>query len=169
MIRLLLVAVFLIIFFIVSLPVMLVEWIIQHFNMDLRNRSSLKFVQFGLKCISFLSGVKLEVNGKENIPNQACLFVANHISFFDIVVTYPLMISPTGYIAKKELEKVPFLSWIMRFVNCIFLDRKDPRNGLKAVLSAADRLNPVFPFFFFLRVHVQKQGKWVNLRMVVSK
>ena len=121
MIRLLLVAVFLIIFVIVSLPVMLVEWIIQHFNMDLRNRSSLKFVQFGLKCISFLSGVKLEVNGKENIPNQACLFVANHISFFDIVVTYPLMISPTGYIAKKELEKVPFLSWIMRFVNCVFL------------------------------------------------
>jgi len=43
---------------------MLVEWIIQHFNMDLRNRSSLKFVQFGLKCVSFLSGVKLEVNGK---------------------------------------------------------------------------------------------------------
>ena len=81
MIRLLLVAVFLIIFFIVSLPVMLVEWIIQHFNMDLRNRSSLKFVQFGLKCISFLSGVKLEVNGKENIPNQACLFIANHIQF----------------------------------------------------------------------------------------
>ncbi len=70
-----LVAVFLIIFFIVSLPVMLVEWIIQHFNMDLRNRSSLKFVQFGLKCISFLSGVKLEVNGKENIPNQACLLL----------------------------------------------------------------------------------------------
>ena len=64
MIRLLLVAVFLIIFFIVSLPVMLVEWIIQHFNMDLRNRSSLKFVQFGLKFVSFFSGVKLEVNGK---------------------------------------------------------------------------------------------------------
>lgn len=170
MIRLLLVAVFLIIFFIVSLPVMLVEWIIQHFNMDLRNRSSLKFVQFGLKCISFLSGVKLEVNGKENIPNQACLFVANHISFFDIVVTYPLMISPTGYIAKKmNLKKFLFLSWIMRFVNCIFLDRKDPRNGLKAVLSAADMIKSGISVFLFLRVHVQKQGKWVNLRMAVSK
>ena len=159
MIRLLLVAVFLIIFFIVSLPVMLVEWIIQHFNMDLRNRSSLKFVQFGLKCISFLSGVKLEVNGKENIPNQACLFVANHISFFDIVVTYPLMISPTGYIAKKELEKVPFLSWIMRFVNCIFLDRKDPRNGLKAVLSAADMIKSGISVFLFPEGTRSKTGK----------
>lgn len=159
MIRLLLVAVFLIIFFIVSLPVILVEWIIQHFNMDLRNRSSLKFVQFGLKCISFLSGVKLEVNGKENIPNQACLFVANHISFFDIVVTYPLMISPTGYIAKKELEKVPFLSWIMRFVNCIFLDRKDPRNGLKAVLSAADMIKSGISVFLFPEGTRSKTGK----------
>ena len=144
MIRLLLVAVFLIIFFIVSLPVMLVEWIIQHFNMDLRNRSSLKFVQFGLK---------------ENIPNQACLFVANHISFFDIVVTYPLMISPTGYIAKKELEKVPFLSWIMRFVNCIFLDRKDPRNGLKAVLSAADMIKSGISVFLFPEGTRSKTGK----------
>ena len=134
MIRLLLVAVFLIIFFIVSLPVMLVEWIIQHFNMDLRNRSSLKFVQF-------------------------CLFAANHISFFDIVVTYPLMISPTGYIAKKELEKVPFLSWIMRFVNCIFIDRKDPRNGLKAVLSAADMIKSGISVFLFPEGTRSKTGK----------
>ena len=118
MIRLLLVAVFLIIFFIVSLPVMLVEWIIQHFNMDLRNRSSLKFVQFGLKCISFLSGVKLEVNGKENIPNEACLFVA-----------------------------------------CIFLDRKDPRNGLKAVLSAADMIKSGISVFLFPEGTRSKTGK----------
>ena len=163
MIRLLLVAVFLIIFFIVSLPVMLVEWIIQHFNMDLRNRSSLKFVQFGLKCVDGTSKVvkdaKLEVNGKENIPNEACLFVANHISFFDIVVTYPLMISPTGYIAKKELEKVPFLSWIMSFVNCIFLDRKDPRNGLKAVLSAADMIKSGISVFLFPEGTRSKTGK----------
>ena len=109
--------------------------------------------------ISFLSGVKLEVNGKENIPNQACLFVANHISFFDIVVTYPLMISPTGYIAKKELEKVPFLSWIMRFVNCIFLDRKDPRNGLKAVLSAADMIKSGISVFLFPEGTRSKTGK----------
>ena len=102
---------------------------------------------------------KLEVNGKENIPNQACLFVANHISFFDIVVTYPLMISPTGYIAKKELEKVPFLSWIMRFVNCIFLDRKDPRNGLKAVLSAADMIKSGISVFLFPEGTRSKTGK----------
>ncbi len=57
----------------------------------------------------------------------------------------------------------------MRFVNCIFLDRKDPRNGLKAVLSAADMIKSGISVFFFLRVHVQKQGKWVNLRMAVSK
>ena len=158
MIRLLLVAVFLIIFFIVSLPVMLVEWIIQHFNMDLRNRSSLKFVQFGLKCISFLSGVKLEVNGKENIPNQACLLLPTTSVSFDIVVTYPLMISPTGYITKKNL-KSSFLSWIMRFVNCIFLDRKDPRNGLKAVLSAADMIKSGISVFLFPEGTRSKTGK----------
>lgn len=69
------------------------------------------------------------------------------------------MISPTGYIAKKELEKVPFLSWIMRFVNCIFLDRKDPRNGLKAVLSAADMIKSGISVFLFPEGTRSKTGK----------
>jgi 1-acyl-sn-glycerol-3-phosphate acyltransferase len=150
MIRLILVMIFLILYFIISLPVQLAELIIQHFNMDLRNRSSLKFVQGGLKIVSFLAGVKLEVNGLENVPDdQACLFIGNHTSFFDIVLTYPLMKQPTGYIAKKEIKKVPFLSWWMYFVNCIFLDRTNPRAGLKSVIAAADMIKNGTSVFLF--------------------
>ena len=70
--------------------------------MDARNKSSLAIVKWGLKVIGFISGVKLEVNGLDNIPDdQAVLFVGNHISFFDIIVTYPLMKRPTGYIRNK--------------------------------------------------------------------
>lgn len=89
--------------------------------MNARNKSSLAFVNFGLRIVQLISGVKLEVHGYENIPkDQAVLFVGNHTSFYDIIVTYPLMKRPTGYIAKKEIKKIPFLSWWMYFVNCIF-------------------------------------------------
>jgi 1-acyl-sn-glycerol-3-phosphate acyltransferase len=128
--------------------------------MDARNKSSLTFVNFGLKCVMLISGVKLEVNGYDNIPkDQAVLFVGNHNSFYDIIVTYPLMKRPTGYIAKKEMKKVPFLSWWMYFVNCIFLDRSDPRAGLKSVLDATNLIKNGISVFLFPEGTRSKDGK----------
>ena len=115
MIRLIGVFLFLVVYFIISLPIQLAELIIQKFNMDIRNKSSLSFVQWGLKCVMFISGVKLEVTGYENIPKDTpVLFVGNHNSFYDIIVTYPLMERPTGFVAKKEIKKARHrLLWIL--------------------------------------------------------
>lgn len=160
MIRFILVILFLIVYFIISLPIQFAELIIQQFNMDLRNRSSLAFVNWGMRCVWKISGVKLEVNGYENIPqDQAVLFIGNHRSLFDIIVTYPLMKRPTGYIAKKEIKKIPFLSWWMYFVNCVFLDRKDPRNGLKSVLEASEMIKSGISVFLFPEGTRSKDGK----------
>ncbi len=165
MIRLVLLLLFLVIYFIISLPILLAEWIIQHFNMDVRNKSSLACVKFGLKCVVLLSGVKITVNGYENIPkDRAVLFVGNHTSLYDIMVTYILMKRPTGYIAKKEMKKIPFLSWWMYFVNCIFLDRKDPREGLKSVLAAADMIKNGISVFLFPEGTRSKDGKLHEFR-----
>lgn len=165
MIRLILLFIFLTIYFIVSIPVQLFELILEKFNMDARNKSSLAIVKWGLKVIGFISGVKLEVNGLDNIPDdQAVLFVGNHISFFDIIVTYPLMKRPTGYIAKKEIKKVPFLSWWMYFVNCIFLDRKDPRQGLKSVLEASEKIKNGTSIFLFPEGTRSKDGKLAQFK-----
>lgn len=150
MIRLTILIIFLIIYFMISLPIQLAEWIIQHFNMNFRNKSSLAFVQFGLKCVCIISGVKVEVKGYDNIPEDtAVLFVSNHRSVYDIITTYPLMKHPTGYIAKKEIKKIPFLSWWMYFVNCIFLDRQNPREGLKSIIEASDMIKNGISVFVF--------------------
>lgn len=165
MIRLILLFIFLTIYFIVSIPIQLFELILEKFNMDVRNKSSLAIVKWGLKVIGFISGVKLEVNGIDNVPDdQAVLFVGNHISFFDIIVTYPLMKRPTGYIAKKEIKKVPFLSWWMYFVNCIFLDRKDPRQGLKSVLEASEKIKNGTSIFLFPEGTRSKDGKLAEFK-----
>ena len=160
MIRFIAIIIFLIIYFILSLPIQAAELVIQKFNMDMRNRTSLAIVQFGFKCVWLISGVKLTVEGYDNIPDdQAVLFVGNHNSFYDIVITYPLMKRPTGYVAKKEIQKIPFLSWWMYFVNCIFLDRKDPREGLKSVLQAADLIKSGVSVFLFPEGTRSKDGK----------
>lgn len=159
MIRLVILIIFLIVYFIISLPIQLGELILQHFNMNARNTSSLAFVNLGLKCVMLISGIKLEVNGHENIPkDEAVLFVGNHNSFFDIIVTYPLMKRPTGFIAKKEIKKIPCLSWWMYFVNCIFLDRKNPREGLKSILDATNLIKNGISVFLFPEGTRSKDG-----------
>ena len=70
MIRLIILLVFLIVYFIVSLPIQLLELILERFNMNARNKSSLAFVNFGLRIVQLISGVKLEVHGYKNIPKD---------------------------------------------------------------------------------------------------
>lgn len=139
MLRTILVILFLIIYFIVSIPIFLVEWIIGKFNRHARDISSLRIVQFGFKGILFFSGTSTTVIGMENIPkDEPVLFVGNHKSFFDVVISYARMPHLTGYVAKKEIEKVPFLNIWMRYVNCLFLDRDNLKEGLKTILKGIE-------------------------------
>ena len=139
MIRLILVILFLIIYFIVSIPIFGIELIIGKINRHARDISSLRIVQFGFKGILFLSGTRTTVIGFENIPkDEPVLFVGNHKSYFDVVISYAKMPNLTGYVAKKEIEKVPFLSTWMRFVYCLFLDRDDIKEGLKTILKGIE-------------------------------
>lgn len=150
MIRLILVAVFLIIFLIISLPIMLIEWIIGKFNLDLKRKSSLAIVNGAFKIVHFLAGAKVEYIGLENIPKDtAVMYVGNHRSFFDIVFTYPKVAGLTGYIAKKEIEKVPLLNIWMRNLNCLFLDRDNIKEGIKTILEAIDYIKNGISIFIF--------------------
>lgn len=150
MIRLLVIALFLIVFFIFSIPLYLIEWLIGKVNPHARDISSLRIVQGAFKIILFLSGCKLTVIGEEHVPkDEAVLYIGNHRSFFDVVITYARCPGLTGYLAKKEIEKVPFLSTWMRYLYCLFLDRKDIKQGLKTILTAIDHVKQGISIFIF--------------------
>lgn len=141
MIRFIIIAAVVILFLILSIPVMVIEWLIGKWNPRLRDISSLRIVQGAFRLIVWLSGVRLTVIGEENIPKDtAVLFIGNHRSFFDIVLTYARCQNLTGYIAKKEMLKIPLLSRWMKFLHCLFLDRSDIKEGLKTILAAIDHI-----------------------------
>lgn len=141
MIRLILVGGFVVLFLILSIPIMFVEWIIGKFNRDLKDRSSLAIVNWAFRCVRFLAGTKVEYIGEENIPTDTpVLYIGNHRSFFDIVLTYVRVPRPTGYISKKEIEKVPLLNVWMRNLNCLFLDRENIKEGMQTILAAIDMM-----------------------------
>lgn len=141
MIRLILVATFVVLFLILSIPLLIAEWIIGKYNMDLKNRSSLAIVNWAFSVVLFLSGTTVIVRGEENVPkDKPVLYIGNHRSYFDIVITYIRVPRPTGYIAKKEMLRWPLLINWMRNLHCLFLDRNDLKQGLKIILTAIDKV-----------------------------
>ena len=141
MIRFISVAVFVVLFLILSIPLMIAEWIIGKFNMDVKNRSSLAIVNWAFRWCLRLSGVKITYIGEERVPrDQAVLYIGNHRSYFDILVGYTTVPGLMGFVAKKEMEKIPLLSKWMLNVNCLFLDRNNIKEGLKTILAGIEKV-----------------------------
>ena len=138
MIRFIFVASTVILFLILFSPVLVAEWIIGKWNKEKKDYSSLRIVQNAFKLILKMTGVKVTVIGEENVPDEAVLFIGNHRSFFDILLTYSRCKRLTGYIAKKEMDRFPLLNNWMRNLYCLFLDRENPKEGLKTILTAID-------------------------------
>lgn len=141
MIRLILILIFVVLFLIVSIPIMFAEWIVRKFNPYAADISSLRIVQWAFKVILFIAGTKITVIGAENVPkDQAVLYVPNHQSDFDIIITYSLCPGLTGYVSKDMMKKIPLLSSWMKRLYCLFLDRKDLKAGLKMILTGIDQI-----------------------------
>jgi 1-acyl-sn-glycerol-3-phosphate acyltransferase len=87
--------------------------------------------------ILLVSGVRLKVEGRENIPPGVCIFVANHESLFDIPAMFMAVDRGLFYVAKKELAKVPFMGWYMWVVGMIFIDRGNKEKARASIAKAA--------------------------------
>ncbi len=141
MIRLILVALILFGFLILGSPLLVAEWIIGLKNPDLKSRSSLAIVKWAFRQIIRITGAKVIVIGEERIPTDtAVLYVGNHRSYFDVVLTYLRVPRLTGYIAKKEMLRYPLLRDWMRNLHCLFLDRDNVKDGLKTILTAVEKV-----------------------------
>lgn len=137
-----------ILFLIVSLPLLLVFYIIKIFNKRACAIGSQAVIKTVFRFVLFLSGAKMQVRGQENIPaDRPVLYVSNHRSFADIPMGYCTVKGPTGFIAKKEIRKVIILRRWMENMNCLFLNRSDLRQGLKTILTAVDNVKAGYSAF----------------------
>ncbi|MCR5684788.1 MAG: 1-acyl-sn-glycerol-3-phosphate acyltransferase [Lachnospiraceae bacterium] len=140
--RTILVLFMLLIFFIVTFPAFLVLKLIGRFNPKACAYVSQKFIKVGFRMVLWAAGAKVTVKGVENIPkDRACLFTSNHRSYVDVPLGYISVPGITGFVAKKEIKKVPFLSWWMTNLNCLFIDRENLRQSLQIILEAIEKVN----------------------------
>ncbi|MBQ7371792.1 MAG: 1-acyl-sn-glycerol-3-phosphate acyltransferase [Blautia sp.] len=141
MIRFIIVAVTVVGFLVLSIPLLLIEALIGKFSPYKKDISSLRIIQAVFKFPLFLAGVDVTVIGEENVPKDTpVLYIGNHRSYFDILLTYSRCPIRCGYVAKIEMERYPLLSNWMKNLHCLFLDREDLKQGLKTILTAIEKV-----------------------------
>jgi 1-acyl-sn-glycerol-3-phosphate acyltransferase len=157
--RLIIVVLFIFLYLLFGFPVLGVEWLIAKRHKKEADLTQLHMVQWAFRCVTVLAGIRLTVKGKENIPtDRPVLYIANHRSLFDIVVTYPLFPDLTGFISKDMLKKIPGLGLWMQRCHCLFLDRTDLKRGLKTILDAIEKVKSGISIVIFPEGTRNRQG-----------
>ena len=141
MIRFILVILTAFLYLILSIPVLLVLLLIRKKKPEVCDKVSRSLIRWIFRVILFFSGTKITVKGQENIPkDRAVLYIGNHRSYFDILVTYTTVPGSCGFVAKKELSRIPLLKNWMELIHCLFLDRSDIKQGLQMILSGCEEI-----------------------------
>ncbi|MGL5918027.1 MAG: lysophospholipid acyltransferase family protein [Cetobacterium sp.] len=92
------------------------------------------------------------------------VIVSNHESNLDIPVLVAALDIPLGFVAKKEMENWPFYSMWMKMSKCIFLDRSNPREGIKSIRKAVEVVKAGYPTVIFPEGERSLTGKIGNFK-----
>lgn len=93
------------------------------------------------KGIADFCGFRVTVHGAENmVPNTSYVVVSNHQSHMDIPVIFMTLPTTPGFVAKKELMKVPFLAKALDMGGHVLLDRADRQSARQSLDQAADEI-----------------------------
>lgn len=150
MIRFILIVLFVVLFLVLSSPIMFTLWLIGKKRPEIKDRASRHIIHWAFRCIRSIAGTNLVIIGNENIPkDQAVLYVGNHRSYFDIILSYIAVPGITGFIAKKEMTRYPLLRGWMKYIHCLFLDRDDIRQGMQTVLTGIEKVKSGISIFVF--------------------
>lgn len=86
-------------------------------------------------------GVEIEAEHLDRLPNQGpYIIMANHQSHADVPILFASLPLIPGFLAKKELARVPFLSMALRAGGHVLIDRSDRSSARKALKVAADEI-----------------------------
>lgn len=90
------------------------------------------------KGLTRVWGVDVQTFGAEHIdPKGAYVIMSNHASHVDIVALFIALPLIPGFLAKSELDKVPFLSTALRAGGHVVIDRGKHASAMETLTRAA--------------------------------
>jgi 1-acyl-sn-glycerol-3-phosphate acyltransferase len=88
-----------------------------------------------------VAGIRVRVNGENQLPPTPCIVVANHASYIDGVVLKAFLPARFSFVIKKEVTRVPLAGLLLRRIGSEFVDRFNRHAGgmdTRRLIKAAD-------------------------------
>jgi 1-acyl-sn-glycerol-3-phosphate acyltransferase len=103
-----------------------------------------RLVHWATRIFILLSGMPVRACGLQNLPEPAHLLLANHSSYFDVLVLYATLPPRLGYIfvAKREFVEQPRMHAFLRGLGTLFVERFEAAKSVEdvdAVVAALRR------------------------------
>ncbi len=109
-------------------------------SFNVRYRFLTMWAQMNLWCLEKLCGLRYEVEGRENIPQQNGIIFCKHQSAWETLALQQIF-PPQTWLLKRELLWIPFFGWGLAMLGSIGIDRKSGTEALsKLVDQGRDRL-----------------------------
>lgn len=86
------------------------------------------------------AGIKLQVEGLENLPKDPCIIMFNHQSALDIVAYMSILPIDWRAIMKKEVGQIPFIGWVARLSGHYLVARDGSSSDTKEVKKIVSKI-----------------------------
>ena len=102
-----------------------------------------KLIRLWCVCLFYAMGFRYErfdLTSKKIEKDRQYIFIANHTSIIDIMLTYVLLPNHhLCYVGKKELVKIPIFGAIYKRI-CVMVDRNSPRSRADVYRRCAEKM-----------------------------
>ncbi len=99
-----------------------------------------------VRAAVWIAGVRVRVEGVENLPPGVCIFAANHVSNMDPLAFVPAIPRRVAILVKKEVFRIPILGTAMRMAKLVHVDRDNREAAAGAVETAVKYLKEGLSF-----------------------
>jgi 1-acyl-sn-glycerol-3-phosphate acyltransferase len=120
---------------IIGIPVLTYSKLVKNPTVGLRFAKNLD------RILLFVAGLTYDVTGLDKLsPGRGYVYVGNHRSFVDVGVVYIVFPGNLSFLAKKELFKIPLVSFALRVLGVIEVDRSNSESAALSIERAVDEL-----------------------------
>ncbi len=89
--------------------------------------------------VTWASGVKVVVHGREHLQGAQHIIVSNHMSQHDILVLASVLRN-LKFVAKNELARVPFFGRAAASAGTVYIERQTRKSSFDSYRQAADKI-----------------------------
>lgn len=113
-----------------------------------------------------LCGIEVDVEGAENVdPDRPYVIISNHLSNFDIWVTFAVLPLKIRFIAKKELLRFPIFGQALALSDHIIIDRSKPEDAIARINArVASQVDQGFCILFYAEGTRSRDGKMLPFK-----